>query len=188
MLHTDLGLIEALPLEQLLHVPQLVFQVLQACFCLVESLPDHLADGFRRLPQRFGRLSDLLRRRANLLPELPPRFAHLRLVSETLPLMLRVLATLLGAGFSMEVAHHALHVLDSRIFGFNQDLFEDKAPPPSPEQAALLIRALAPYPRVIEMAQSVSHDGVLGACDDDVEFAFGLDLILDGLGRQLARS
>jgi hypothetical protein len=28
---------------------------------------------------------------------------------------------------------------------------------------------------------SVSHEGVLGKCDDDVEFAFGLDLILDGL-------
>jgi hypothetical protein len=33
------------------------------------------------------------------------------------------------------------------------------------------------------MATSVSHEGVLGRCDDDVEFAFGLDLILDGLDR-----
>ena len=33
----------------------------------------------------------------------------------------------------------------------------------------------------------MSHDGVLGACDDDVEFAFGLDLILDGLERMRAR-
>jgi hypothetical protein len=48
------------------------------------------------------------------------------------------------------------------------------------------MRALAPFPRVIEMAQSVSHDGVLGPCDDDVEFAFGLDVILDGLERKLA--
>lgn len=99
-----------------------------------------------------------------------------------------VLATMRDGGFSIELAHHVLHVMGSRIFGFNQDLFEDKAPPPSPEQAALLVRALGPYPRVIEMAQSVSHDGVLGACDDDIEFAFGLDLILDGLERHLARS
>ena len=55
---------------------------------------------------------------------------------------------------------------------------------PSAEEVAALTRALAPYPRVSEMAQSVSHDGVLGAYDDDVEFAFGLDLILDGLERQ----
>jgi AcrR family transcriptional regulator len=100
-----------------------------------------------------------------------------------------VLATMRGGGFSVELAHHTLHVLGSRIFGFTQDLFEDKAQAvPSPEEAATLIRALAPYPRVVEMAQSVSHDGVLGPCDDDVEFAFGLDLILDGLERQLPRS
>jgi hypothetical protein len=39
------------------------------------------------------------------------------------------------------------------------------------------------FPRITEMATSVSHEGVLGRCDDDVEFAFGLDLILDGLDR-----
>jgi AcrR family transcriptional regulator len=95
-----------------------------------------------------------------------------------------VLATLLGAGFSMEIAHHALHLLDSRIFGFNQALFEDSSPAdPSPEVAAAMARALAGYPRITELAQAASHEGVLGRCDDDVEFAFGLDLILDGLER-----
>ena len=29
----------------------------------------------------------------------------------------------------------------------------------------------------------VSHEGGLGGCDDDVEFAFALDFILDGLER-----
>jgi AcrR family transcriptional regulator len=100
-----------------------------------------------------------------------------------------VLATLRAGGFSIDLAHHTLHVLGSRIFGFNQDLLEDKAQSvPSPEEAAILMRALAPFPRVSEMAQSVSHDGVLGACDDEVEFAFGLDLILDGLERQIQRA
>jgi len=42
----------------------------------------------------------------------------------------------------------------------------------------------AAYPRVTELAMSVSHEGVLGRCDDEVEFAFGLDLILDGLDRR----
>ena len=44
----------------------------------------------------------------------------------------------------------------------------------------------ARFPRVTELAMSVSHEGVLGSCDDDVEFAFGLDLILDGLERAAA--
>jgi AcrR family transcriptional regulator len=95
-----------------------------------------------------------------------------------------VLATLLDGGFSIDLAHHALHVLGSRIFGFNQDLFEESAPAdPSPEAAAAAARAMAGYPRIVELAQSVSHEGVLGRCDDDFEFAFGLDLILDGLER-----
>ena len=95
-----------------------------------------------------------------------------------------VLATLLDGGFSVEVAHHALHVLDSRVFGFNQALFEDSASAErSAEEAAAMARALAAYPRISELARSVSHAGDLGPCDDDVEFAFGLDLILDGLER-----
>ena len=95
-----------------------------------------------------------------------------------------VLATLLDGGFSIDLAHHALHVLGSRIFGFNQDVFEDSGEPdPSPEAAVMLARALAAYPRITELAGSVSHDGVLGKCDDDFEFTFGLDLILEGLER-----
>jgi len=98
-----------------------------------------------------------------------------------------VLATLLDGGFSVEVAHHALHVLDSRVFGFNQALFEDSgAADRSPEETASMARALAGYPRISELALSVSHAGDLGPCDDDVEFAFGLDLILDGLARMRA--
>jgi len=46
-----------------------------------------------------------------------------------------------------------------------------------------MTRAMAGYPRIIELALAASHEGVLGRCDDDVEFAFGLDLTLDGLER-----
>ena len=94
-----------------------------------------------------------------------------------------VLAMLREGGFSIDLAHHTLHVLDSRIFGFNQDLFDDSGRAvPSPDVAEILGPAMAArYPRVTELAMSVSHEGVLGRCDDDVEFAFGLDLILDGL-------
>jgi hypothetical protein len=81
----------------------------------------------------------------------------------------------------MELAHHALHSLSSRIFGFHQDLFDDSGRQPDPEAEARLIAMLAvSYPALAELARSASHEGGLGACDDDVEFAFGLDLILDG--------
>jgi AcrR family transcriptional regulator len=96
-----------------------------------------------------------------------------------------ILAILLDGGFTLDLAHHTLHVLGSRIFGFSQDLFDDSGRTvPSPEAAATIAQAMALYPRVAKLAGSVSHEGVLGACDDDFEFAFGLDLILDGLDRR----
>jgi AcrR family transcriptional regulator len=95
------------------------------------------------------------------------------------------LGILRAGGFSVDLAHHAMHVLGSRILGFNQDLFDDSdAGGVSPEEAAQLARAMADaFPYISELALAVSHDGGLGGCDDDVEFAFGLDLILDGLER-----
>lgn len=99
-----------------------------------------------------------------------------------------ILATLHDGGFSIELAHHALHVLSSRIFGFTQDLFEEPGPADPPPDEAAMIRALAGYPRVVELAMAASHEGVLGPCDDDVEFAFGLDLILEGLEGFRART
>ena len=100
-----------------------------------------------------------------------------------------VLATLLAGGFTMETAHHALHVLSSRIFGFHQDLFDDSGRAPDPETQAMVVRSLAvSYPSLAELAAAASHEGGLGACDDDEEFAFGLDLILGGLERVRAAS
>ena len=98
------------------------------------------------------------------------------------------LATLHDGGFSIELAHHTLHALGSRIFGFTQDLFEETAPADPPPDPAAVARAMAGYPNIVELATSVSHEGVLGRCDDDVEFAFGLDLVLDGLERRLEAS
>jgi len=99
-----------------------------------------------------------------------------------------VLAILRDGGFSLDLAHHTLHVMGSRILGFNQELFEDSTDAtPDAETAAAFAQAMAvTYPRVAELALAARHDGVLGACDDDFEFQFGLDLILDGLERRRA--
>ncbi len=104
----------------------------------------------------------------------------------TLRHMERVMDIVRSAGFSLDLAHHALHVLGSRVLGFGQDLFDDSEDArPDPEAAALLARQLAvSHPRLGELAAAVTHEGGLGGCDDDVEFAFGLDLILDGLERR----
>ncbi len=50
-----------------------------------------------------------------------------------------------------------------------------------------MFEQMAPQiPHLVEMMMTVSHpdpDSTLGWCDDQTEFEFGLDLILDGLDR-----
>ena len=110
---------------------------------------------------------------------------------EPTPAELRHLDTLLGilrdGGFGIELTHHAIHVLGSRVLGFSQDLYDDSGDTP-PEEAAAQARALeATHPRLAELAVAVTHDGALGGCDDDDEFVFSLDLMLEGLDRRRAQ-
>jgi AcrR family transcriptional regulator len=94
-----------------------------------------------------------------------------------------VLGVLREGGFTVAQAHHALHILGSRLLGFTQELFDDSADL-DPETAAGLASELgAALPYVAEMALAVAHGGALGRCDDDIEFEFALDFILDGLDR-----
>ena len=109
------------------------------------------------------------------------------------PALLGYYDSLLGlmreAGFSLDLAHHALHALGSRALGFSQELFvaeEDAGV--SPELAAVRLWQMAPYRHLSELMRVVSHDpdstlGRPGGCDDQFEFEFGLDLLLDGLER-----
>ena len=100
-----------------------------------------------------------------------------------------VLRLLEAGGFSLDMAHHALHVLGSRVFGFTQDPFNDTTDVrPDAATAAAIAQALAvTYPNVGKLAAAATHDGGLGGCDDDFEFSFGLDLILDGLERRTSK-
>jgi AcrR family transcriptional regulator len=94
-----------------------------------------------------------------------------------------VIGILREGGFSIAQAHHAVHILGSRLLGFARDLFDDSGDL-GPEEAASLANALgATHPYVVEMALAVTHTGALGPCDDDAEFALVLDFILDGLDR-----
>jgi AcrR family transcriptional regulator len=94
-----------------------------------------------------------------------------------------VIGILREGGFSIAQAHHALHILGSRVLGFTQALFDDSGDL-EPEAAAALARELgASHPYAVEMALAVTHGGALGRCDDDAEFEFALDFILDGLAR-----
>ena len=108
------------------------------------------------------------------------------------PVVMEYLDSMIGifraGGFSLDLTHHAMHVMGSRLLGFSQELFEDSSgrePDPdalSPEEMA------ARYPHITALAMAVAHDrdSVVGSgCDDQFEFEFALDLTLDGLERLL---
>jgi AcrR family transcriptional regulator len=96
-----------------------------------------------------------------------------------------------AGGFSYDLAHHAMHALGSRALGFTRELFEPEDPQAGEDEAMAMLEQMAEqYPHIVAMvADAVDHqpENTLGWCDDQVEFEFGLDLILDGLDRLRSR-
>ncbi|MFD7031931.1 TetR/AcrR family transcriptional regulator C-terminal domain-containing protein [Streptomyces sp. NPDC059917] len=89
--------------------------------------------------------------------------------------------TFRGGGLSADLTHHVMHAMGSRLLGFSQELFDTSASaasagPPDPALAAA-------YPHIAELASTAAHDGGTtpnGGCDDQFEFEFALDLLLNG--------
>ncbi len=106
----------------------------------------------------------------------------------TIRYMDTVAGIMLAGGLSVDLAHHSLHVLGSRVLGFSQDLYDDKSDVDPAATAAMARELSKVFPSVGAIALAASHEGGLGGCDDDVEFAFGLDLIIQGLELQRARA
>ena len=106
------------------------------------------------------------------------------------PLVLGYMDSMIGmfraGGFSIDLTHHVMHTVGSRIFGFTQELFED-SPSVDPETQATMPPEMAQrYPYITELLMAVYHDeaSVVGpGCDDQFEFEFALDLLVDGIER-----
>jgi AcrR family transcriptional regulator len=95
-----------------------------------------------------------------------------------------VLGTLRRAGFSVELAAHAYSALDSYIYGFALQEpslpFDTAAQTAQVAQAIMARFAAGEYPHLTEMVlDHVLRPGY----DYGNEFAYGLDLLLDGLQR-----
>lgn len=116
------------------------------------------------------------------------------------PAVLEYLDSMIGTfrdgGFSVDLTHHAMHAMGSRLLGFSQELFDDSRnadpsadpsadPDGGAEARAAGVAMAARYPRIAELAAGAAHDptSVVGGrrCDDQFEFEFALDLLLDGL-------
>jgi AcrR family transcriptional regulator len=106
------------------------------------------------------------------------------------PVVLAYMDSMIGmlrtGGFSLDLTHHALHAMGSRMFGFTQELFNDTSEADPQAEAAMWEAVADTYPHVYEIFTTISHDdgSVVGpGCDDQFEFEFALDLMLDGLER-----
>jgi AcrR family transcriptional regulator len=114
--------------------------------------------------------------------------------SEVSPARLRFMEAILGtlrrAGFSADMTDHAYHALDSHIIGYT--LWLSSMPFTTDTEmeslASGFLRTLPPdFPYMIEHVEQ-HLKALRGEGDDIGEFEFGLDLILDGLERILARA
>ena len=97
----------------------------------------------------------------------------------------RLVGLMRSGGFSYDLAHHALHALGSRALGFSQELFDPSAGAGA-ESERMLVDLADQLPNLVGMLTEIAHDdpdSTLGWCDDQAEFEFSLDLILDGLDR-----
>lgn len=101
---------------------------------------------------------------------------------QTLHHMDALMAGMFEGGLSADLVHHIMHALSTRMWGFTRDVLPTPRLPEDPEQRAQAIADFASsYPAIVHMATTSPHAG--DACDDDAEFAFALDLILDGAQR-----
>ena len=91
-----------------------------------------------------------------------------------------MVGALRAAGFSIQMAHNAMHAIENHISGFTlQELsFPSNVEEMGPEVVAILLRrqTVGEYPSLSEVDLGANHD-------DQIEFEFVLDLILDGLER-----
>jgi AcrR family transcriptional regulator len=107
--------------------------------------------------------------------------------SQATPAVVAYMDAMIGlfraGGFSIDLTHHAMHAMGSRLLGFTQELFDDSASL-SAQQVPEMLRQLAAYPHITELIKAITHDQgsiVGGGCDDQFEFEFALDLLLNGL-------
>ena len=114
--------------------------------------------------------------------------------TDATPLVLAYMDSMIGlfraGGFSVDLTHHVMHAMGSRLLGFTQELFDDSRSL-DPEVRDMLIREMGKqFPHIVEIVKVVYHeaDSVVGpGCDDQAEFEFALDLLLDGLEALLQR-
>lgn len=96
----------------------------------------------------------------------------------------QVIGVMTAGGMSYDLVHHAMHALGSRALGFVQELFSEDGDAED-EFDEMMEQMASFFPNMAGMMAAIAHtdgdDQTLGWCDDQTEFEFGLDLLLEGL-------
>lgn len=108
-----------------------------------------------------------------------------------------VAGTFLAGGLSADLTHHVMHALGNRIWGFSPEMFEESRTEPevpaepqdggdAGDSEEVATRFAERYPHIVQIAvaahQRAPRDSAPG-CDEEFEFVFALDLLLDGAER-----
>lgn len=98
--------------------------------------------------------------------------------------------TFIAGGFPVDLTHHVMHALGHRIWGFSPEAFDDPEASPLPadptEQEQLLRQMAEAYPHIVAIALDASDgdpSAIGQSCDEQFEFEFTLDLLLDAFER-----
>ena len=96
-----------------------------------------------------------------------------------------------AGGFSADFTYYVMYILGNRIWGFSPEMFnEPESGPPqalSPQALEAMAREFAErYPNILAIATAATEGDLsrVGAgCDEQFEFEFAIDLLLDGAER-----
>ena len=98
--------------------------------------------------------------------------------------MERMIRVLRDGGLSVDLTHHLMDALGSRLWGFTQEVFASPSPPAQGPDADTLALMAHRWPGVLESAASARHDdgtNVGPGCDAEAELLFAVDLLLEGM-------
>ena len=109
---------------------------------------------------------------------------------QVLGYMDRLSGLFIDGGFTPDLTHHAMHALGHRIWGFSPAAFDDpdSLQPPADPAARLamfeMVRQTYPYIAMIALDSAGGDLTKVGdGCDEQFEFEFTLDLLLDAFER-----
>ncbi|MDR8409855.1 TetR/AcrR family transcriptional regulator [Nonomuraea sp. 3-1Str] len=182
----ELGVVPMALYKHVANKEELLDGMVDIVVCEIDP-PVHDADWKSAVRQRILSARRVLRRHLWMSRAIESR-------AKATPVVLEYMDSMIGlfraGGFSVDLTHHVMHALGSRMLGFSQELFDDSPSDPEsadPDAQADMLREMAGrYPHIAEVAMAAAHDeeSVVGqGCDDQFEFEFALDLLLDGFER-----